>query len=147
MLINTEGKIVFKGHPAGRKDLVSDFNLLLKGEKLDCESTGAEEPKCRDDGAAAKMPEGFSEVDATSINKEMDEFKSVAEKMQKEVGENAKGLQRDYCVMVFESQLGTDGKWCGKYTNHRVLVGAKEKIDACNQLIKDNVRGSFKVEE
>jgi len=146
MLINTEGKIVFKGHPANRKDLVADFNALLKGEKLDCEPTGADESKDKED-AAPKLPEGFSEVDSASIHKEMDEFKSTAEKLQKEVGDNAKGLMRDYCVMVFESQLGTDGKWCGKYTNHRVLVGSKEKIDACNELIKNNVRGSFKVEE
>merc|ERR1719450_742637 len=32
MLVDTTGKIVFKGHPANRKDLEADFDTLLKGE-------------------------------------------------------------------------------------------------------------------
>lgn len=35
MLIDTTGKIAFKGHPANRKDLVKDFNDLLEGKTLE----------------------------------------------------------------------------------------------------------------
>jgi len=34
LLIDTKGRIVFKGHPATRKDLEADFNTLLKGEAI-----------------------------------------------------------------------------------------------------------------
>jgi len=33
-IVDTEGKIVFMGHPASRKDLVQDFNDLLDGKKI-----------------------------------------------------------------------------------------------------------------
>jgi len=35
LLVDTSGKIVFKGHPANRKDLVKDFNDLLAGKSLE----------------------------------------------------------------------------------------------------------------
>lgn len=34
MLIDTKGKIVFKGHPANRSNLEEDFDTLLKGEEI-----------------------------------------------------------------------------------------------------------------
>jgi len=34
MLLDTKGRIVFKGHPATRANLEEDFNTLLKGEAL-----------------------------------------------------------------------------------------------------------------
>jgi len=34
LLLDTKGRIVFKGHPATRKSLEDDFNTLLKGEAL-----------------------------------------------------------------------------------------------------------------
>jgi len=34
MIVDTNGMIVFKGHPANRPDLEADFDNLLKGEKL-----------------------------------------------------------------------------------------------------------------
>jgi len=34
-LVDTNGKIVFKGHPASRKNLEEDFDKLLKGEPLE----------------------------------------------------------------------------------------------------------------
>ena len=91
LLVDTQGKIVYKGHPASRPDLVADFNLLLKGGKLDCDPTGsagADEGKCKE-APKAKIPDGMSEVDSVAINKEMDDFKVVAEQMQKDIGENA----------------------------------------------------------
>jgi len=35
LLVDTEGTIVFKGHPAKRPDLVADFNTLLSGGKIE----------------------------------------------------------------------------------------------------------------
>lgn len=34
LLVDTEGKIVFIGHPSERPDLAEDIDNLLKGEKL-----------------------------------------------------------------------------------------------------------------
>ena len=34
ILVDKEGKIVFKGHPASRPNLEEDFDKLLKGEKI-----------------------------------------------------------------------------------------------------------------
>jgi len=102
LLVDTTGKIVYKGHPASRPDLVADFNLLLKGEKLDCDptpSTGADAARCRET-PKAKIPNGMTSIDSVQINREMNEFKVVAEQMQKDIGENAKGLAKDFCVSV-----------------------------------------------
>jgi len=35
MILDKEGKIVFKGHPANRKDLVKDFDDLIAGKQLE----------------------------------------------------------------------------------------------------------------
>merc|ERR1712146_12977 len=51
MLLDTNGKIVFKGHPATRSDLEADFNTLLKGEEITGDGTKAE-------GGDAKEEEG-----------------------------------------------------------------------------------------
>lgn len=44
LLVDTNGKIVFKGHPAGRKDLVADFNALLEGKELEGLEEGGAKP-------------------------------------------------------------------------------------------------------
>merc|ERR1719502_519878 len=49
MLLDTTGKIVFKGHPAGRPDLEADFDALLKGETIKTE--GEEEDEAEEEGA------------------------------------------------------------------------------------------------
>jgi len=43
LIVDTEGKIVFKGHPANRENLVADFNNLLKGETLEGEGCAPKE--------------------------------------------------------------------------------------------------------
>jgi hypothetical protein len=42
MLIDTKGKIVFKGHPASREDLEKDFNDLLEGKEITGKGTESE---------------------------------------------------------------------------------------------------------
>lgn len=41
MIIDKTGKIVFKGHPAGRKDLAKDFSDLLEDKTLEGLEAGA----------------------------------------------------------------------------------------------------------
>lgn len=43
-LIDTEGKIVFIGHPASRPNLEADIDALSKGEKITGKGTVAEAP-------------------------------------------------------------------------------------------------------
>jgi len=35
MILDKQGTIVYKGHPASRKDLVKDFNDLIAGKPLE----------------------------------------------------------------------------------------------------------------
>ena len=42
MIIDMNGKIVFKGHPANRSDLEADFDALLKGETISGPGTESE---------------------------------------------------------------------------------------------------------
>jgi len=68
-MVDTKGKIAFKGHPANRKDLVADFNTLLEGKDLD----GVEKPK-DEGGDEAKAEEGGDSVDLGRIQAVMDEM-------------------------------------------------------------------------
>jgi hypothetical protein len=57
-LVDTNGKIVFKGHPASRKNLEEDFDKLLKGEPLEgLESVDEEE------GMNVDLATALSEMD------------------------------------------------------------------------------------
>jgi len=65
LIVDTEGKIAFKGHPANRKDLVSDFNDLLEGKKLTgegCEATAAG----GEEGGDEKAKDAVSQEDIES---------------------------------------------------------------------------------
>lgn len=42
-IVNQKGKIVFKGHPANRKDLAADLKLLAQDENATLTGTGCEE--------------------------------------------------------------------------------------------------------
>jgi len=69
MIIDTNGKIVFKGHPANRPDLAKDFNDLLEGKTLEGEGCAPTEKK---DGEEEQLEEGFvrkSDDEVAAINK------------------------------------------------------------------------------
>jgi len=66
-LVDTNGKIVFKGHPASRKNLEEDFDKLLKGEPL--EGIKSEQD---DEDEEASM-----NVDVVTANDEMDKNKEI----------------------------------------------------------------------
>lgn len=66
LIIDTNGKIAFKGHPAHRPDLEQDFNDLLAGKSLE----GVEDPS-----KPAEMKGKRVDMDKlTEIMAEMDKF-------------------------------------------------------------------------
>jgi len=76
MLIDKEGTIVFKGHPATRKNLEEDLTKLAKGEKL--EGDGIAEKAAADDGAAVpefKPEPGFKEMKTDELKAQIEIFK------------------------------------------------------------------------
>jgi thiol-disulfide isomerase/thioredoxin len=107
MLVDTNGKIVFKGHPAGRPDLADDLTKLLAGEVLTGEGCAAAEPKEAAAEPGAPLEEGFVACDdagLAAIHKEMDTYKeTTAAALQARAKEDATGLMRDFCVLVLDA--------------------------------------------
>jgi len=99
MLIDKNGKIVFKGHPANRPDLEKDLDALLKGETLTGEGCASDEAN----GEKAKaVPEGFKKLDMELVNKECTELHELFEGFTKdeELTKEASSLMRAFCVIV-----------------------------------------------
>jgi len=69
MLIDTTGKIVFKGHPATRPDLEADFDTLLKGEAIT--GAGTEAPAAAEPAAGG---DDGKEMDFDAANAFCDKF-------------------------------------------------------------------------
>lgn len=71
MLIDTNGKIVFKGHPANRKDLAQDFDDLLAGKEITGEGCAPAEKK-EGEVCEEQLEEGYvrkSDDEIAAINK------------------------------------------------------------------------------
>ena len=77
ILINKEGRMVFKGHPATRKNLEEDITKLSKGEQLEGEGI-VNGPVAGEDAEKPKEDAEYKEIDAATIDKEIEDFKSVA---------------------------------------------------------------------
>jgi len=88
MLVDKAGKIVFKGHPANRPNLEQDLETLAADGTISgkgCAPAEGAGTSGGDDGEGVKIPEGMKEgLDADLINKEIDEFKVVADSFQKD---------------------------------------------------------------
>lgn len=72
LLLDTKGRIVFKGHPATRKSLEDDFNTLLKGEALTGDGAWVEASTSDDNKPEEAEPEktGFkTDYDGEAISK------------------------------------------------------------------------------
>ena len=82
LLLDTNGRIVFKGHPATRKDLEADFDTLLKGEKLTGEGAWVEGNAAgAAEDAEEEVEEGFkTDLDADKVSEEVAQFKATAER-------------------------------------------------------------------
>jgi len=78
IILDKEGTIVYKGHPAQRKDLVQDFDDLLAGKSLD----GVEKP-----GAPGESAEKDGDAKAVTVDDikgqmdAMDKFKEVGKEL------------------------------------------------------------------
>jgi len=78
MLVDKEGKIAFKGHPANR-DLEKDIDTLLKGEALTGEGTA---PVSENNEAKPfEYPEGYSDLDVETSMSEINRFETLGKEL------------------------------------------------------------------
>jgi len=78
MIVDKNGKIVFKGHPAGRQDLVKDFNDLLEDktlEGLEAEGESADGASGEEAGPVATLD------DIKAAMTEMSKFSDVGKEL------------------------------------------------------------------
>ena len=125
MLIDQNGKIVFKGHPANRANLEQDFDDLLAGKEI----TVAKEEEEEDGEAKSK---DLSQAQVDDYNKEIDAFSEQGLKLQQDekVKSYCGTLARAFCVMVLENSYNPKSKkLSGTYQNFRVLAGPQVDID------------------
>ena len=128
MLVDKSGRIVFKGHPATRKDLEGDLDKLAKGEQLTGEGI-VNGPVAG--GAEAKKEEDptYKKLDLEKVMGEIAEFKTVCSGFQsnEDLQNSVKGMQRAFCVIVLQTLYDINtGDATSKYENYRVLVGKQE---------------------
>lgn len=91
LIVDTEGTIVFKGHPSTRK-FEEDFAKLLNGEKITGTGTGAK-----------TVVEENSTVDAETAKKALECFTLATKEFCLENKEKLKGkYQRGFLVLVDE---------------------------------------------
>jgi thiol-disulfide isomerase/thioredoxin len=148
MLVDREGTIVFKGHPAGRPNLEEDLTKLANGEVLTGQGIEKlQQEAAEDKPAELKVEEGFAELDSAKIMTEMEEFKKVTAGLQQreDLKEAAKKLQRAFCVIVYQQSIHPNKKSYAKYENWRVLVGEKESVQKLKEAFESEVKGSFTV--
>lgn len=146
MLIDTEGKIVFKGHPANRKDLEKDFDTLLKGEKITGPGTEEEaKPEADSEEGADAGKERDAAKDFEAIDKVATDVFPGLQKNEK-ITAIAKNMPRAFCVFTYEMKYDiSNGKSTAEWKNYRVLVGKQADIDTCKEVIESEVKGDFEV--
>lgn len=136
MLIDTTGKIVYKGHPAGRKNLEEDFEKLLKGEELT--DVQAEEDEEGEEGEA-----GVEGKDPVASMVFIDKFHSeLAPGLQNndKIKAVAKNMPRAFCVMVYQEHYNVaQAKSTIDWKNYRVLVGPGEAVETCKTVIDETL--------
>ena len=143
MLIDKEGKIAFKGHPASRPNLEQDLKDLADGKAITGEGTGPS----KSEGGGDDL-EGFKELDEAKINGQTAEIAKVFEGFTKdeELGEAAKGCPRAFCVIVLQQNyVPNTGKTVSKYQNYRVVVGPKDNLEKMKAKFAESVQGDFEV--
>ena len=142
LLIDTQGKIVFAGHPSER-DLEKDIETLLKGEALAGTKSGEAEAGAEEDG------DGYSEKDLEAIQSEMKKFEEeIKSKLlaREDLKEHYSVMMRDFVVLIRQTKY--DGsKFLTNYENINVLVGGEKAIEALRPEIEkflSEFAGSFK---
>ena len=127
MLVDTEGKLAFVGHPAVRK-LEEDIDTLIKGEKLTGEGTaGTSESEDRESG-----DQEYKDLDMEKISKDFEKFIEGVKALDAddEVKTNSEQLMRAITVLISQSKYNAEtDKFVTKYQNVNVLVGPKASVD------------------
>jgi len=85
LIVDKSGKIVFKGHPAGRKDLAADFDALLEGKELE----GVDEPKADAPGGDDEAKGEVTIDDIKTTFTQMDSFKEIGKQLYDDCHEQA----------------------------------------------------------
>jgi hypothetical protein len=79
LLIDKSGTIVYKGHPAKRRNLEEDIDTLLKGEALTGYGIASEQAERQQ---PKYVPEkGFKTIDLDSVRQEIEAFKDSCKAM------------------------------------------------------------------
>ena len=123
LLVDTNGKIVFVGHPASR-EIEKDIETLLKGEKITGEGTGASAEE-------EKTGEAGSEFDEDTITAAKEEFIKNAKTFMADNGDECGKLGRGFIVLVDESSYDVKTQ----KSKHDIscitqLMGPQEVIDS-----------------
>lgn len=100
LLIDTHGKIVFKGHPANRPNLEQDLDMLLQGEVITGAGTTA--------GAADSDEEEtvYKDMSSNEVQGAQERFNQAATKLigQSDVKQAAATTGRAFLVLVSEGK-------------------------------------------
>ena len=127
VLLDTDGKVAFMGHPASRK-FEDDFKTLLDGKKLTGLGTTAGGGDDSDEeGAGGKVMSGGDLAGA------MEAFETgvAGVKGDSAVMESAKKLMRAFLVLVQQSTFDTASKEFKTDLKHyQVLVGPRDALDS-----------------
>lgn len=140
VLIDTNGKIAFIGHPASM-DLEKGIEKLLKGESLGAGAGGDDD---EDEGGS------YTELDVNALRTEMDTFEQKVGDLAKntELQSAAATLQRDFVVLIRQTRYDPDAdKFLSNYENINVLVGSGASIEKAKTQIQNfltSVGGTFK---
>ena len=140
LLVDTQGKIVFVGHPASRQ-LEQDIDSLLKGQTLTGEGTGAE-PK-EEEGSPESTEESISANEAEAA---LEKFKKESKAWNELHKETLKALARAFLVLEQEATFDcTDKQIKYKLDCHLVLVGPAEIVEAIEKASEDVCKGPWKM--
>jgi thiol-disulfide isomerase/thioredoxin len=135
LLIDTDGVIVFMGHPANR-DIEKDIDALLKGEKLTgagCEAAGGD----AEDNAAS---------DSKGTIADVEKFKAETKDWVVTMKDRASKLQRAFLVMTCDQthNFSKDSVSCD-ITVHTVIMGGEaDDKNAVHEECKKKNQGPWK---
>lgn len=135
VLLDTEGKVVFMGHPASRK-FEDDFDTLLAGNKITGDGTTAAGGDDGDSSAGGKA------MSAEDLANTITGFRSGVDAAKKEIGDAANQMMRAFFVLVQQSTFDrSSGSFKTDLKHYQVLVGpsaACDKLESAGKALRDN---------
>jgi len=139
-LVDTNGKIVFMGHPASRPNLVQDFDDLLAGKIITGAGTTA--------GGGDDDEEFKENVQGDAAEAAVTDFlaKSNTHLQTDATKDAAAGMPRAFCVLVHEMRYDCKNKkTMNNMKNYHVLVGPQDKINSMKEILKPFNDGPWEV--